>query len=775
MVLIVPQETLKKGGTYMAGFGGSVKLTGESEYRKALKDITSNLKLVSSELKLTNTEFNNGDKTIKQTKSSYDNMGKTLQDQKAKVSALKETLAQAEKEYGSNNEKVKMFKTQLNNAENQLKQMENATDKSTKELKEMKEGFDDAGKGASTFGDVLKANVLGDIITGGLKKLGSAVLEVGKAFLKVGKQAIEGYAEFEQLEGGVKKLFGDEMAETVKKNANDAFKTAGMTANEYMETVTSFSASLIGSLGGDTKKATDYADMAIKDMSDNANTFGTDISSIQNAYQGFAKGNFGMLDNLKLGYGGTKAEMERLLSDAEKMPEAMGQKFDLNNYSDVVKAINLTQQRMNIAGTTSKEASMTIGGSLSATKSAWSNLVTGLADDSADFGQLVGNLMESLLGKGGEGGLINNILPRIETVMNSIVTMIPTLLETLLPKLLEIGTNLLVTLLTGITNALPQILPTIVQALMTVVQAVIDNLPMILQAGITILIELVKGITQSLPELIPAIVDAVMLMVETLIDNIDLIIDAGIELILALAEGLIEALPRLIEKIPVIIEKLLMAISNNLPKIVEMGITLIIQLAVGLVKAIPQLVSKVPQIISSFINAITNYYSKLGEIGKNLLNKVKDGIVSGISKIGEVGKNLVQGLWNGINNAKDWVLNKIKGFGSSILNGIKSFFGIHSPSKVFEEQIGTNLALGIGQGFENTMGDVTKEMTSAIPTEFDTNATINGIISNNPKSSNSYTDMLNAFKEALKDVKVVMDDREMGTFVTDTMEKVIYT
>jgi hypothetical protein len=309
-------------------FGGSVKLTGESEYRKALKDITSNLKLVSSEMKLTNTEFSNGDKSVKQTKTSYDNMNKTLQDQKSKVSALKEALAQAEKEYGSNNEKVKMFKTQLNNAETQLKQMEDATDKSTKELKEMKEGFDDAGKGALTFGDVLKANVLGDVITGGLKKLGGAVLEVGKAFINVGKQAIEGYADFEQLEGGVKKLFGDEMAETVKKNANDAFKTAGMTANEYMETVTSFSASLIGSLGGDTKKATDYADMAIKDMADNANTFGTDIASIQNAYQGFAKGNFGMLDNLKLGYGGTKAEMERLLADAEKMPEAMGQKFD---------------------------------------------------------------------------------------------------------------------------------------------------------------------------------------------------------------------------------------------------------------------------------------------------------------------------------------------------------------------------------------------------------------------------------------------------------------
>ena len=730
-------------------FGGQVKLTGESEYRKALRDITSSLKLVSSEMKLTNTEFNNGDKTIKQTKTSYDNMGKTLQDQKSKVSALKEALAQAEKEYGSNNEKVKTFKTQLNNAENQLKQMEAQTDKSTKELKEMKEGFDNAGQGALSFGDILKANVLSDVIVGGMKTLGSAVLEVGKTFVNIGKQAIDGFADFEQLEGGVKKLFGDEMAEVVKQNANNAFKNAGMTANEYMETITGFSASMISSLNGDTQEATRLSDMAIRDMSDNANTFGTDMASIQHAYQGFAKGNYTMLDNLKLGYGGTKEEMARLLADAEKIS---GVKYDISSFADITEAIHIMQKEMNIAGTTSAEASRTISGSLSATKSAWSNLITGLADDNANFEQLVGNLMESLLGDGKETGFINQILPRIEVVMNSIVTMIPTLLETLLPRLLTIGTNLLTTLLTGITTALPQIMPTMVQALMTVVQAVVDNLPMILQAGITILIELVKGIAQSLPELIPTIIDAVLLMVETLIDNIDMIIDAGIQLILGLADGLIVALPRLIEKIPVIIEKLLMAFSNNLPKLIEMGITLIVQLAIGLVKAIPQLVSKIPQIISSIVTAIGNYYSKLGEVGKNL----------------------VQGLWNGINNAKDWVLGKIKGFGQSILNGIKSFFGIHSPSTLFRDEIGTNLALGLGEGFADTMGDVNKEMANAINTDYDLNVNSN-LSGAGTNSSNNYGNMVLAFKEALAQMKIELDDEVAGRFIERTVTDLVYT
>lgn len=732
-----------------SSFGGTIKLQGESEYKKALKDITSNLKLVSSELKLTNTEFTSGDKTLKQTRTSYDNMNKTMQDQKSKVNELRETLSKMEKEYGSNNEKVKIFKTQLNNAENQLKQMEDATDKSTKELKEMKSGFDDAGNGAVKFGDLLKANVLGDAIVGGIKTLGSAVASVGKAFVNIGEQAIEGFADFEQLEGGVKKLFGDDVAETVKKNANDAFMSAGMTANEYMETVTGFSASMISSLSGDTAKASEYADRAIRDMSDNANTFGTDISSLQNAYSGFAKGQFNMLDNLKLGYGGTKTEMERLLADASKIS---GIKYDISSFADITEAIHIMQEEMNIAGTTANEASLTISGSLSATKSAWSNLLTGLADDNANFEQLVSNLMTSLLGDGEEGGLINNILPRIEIVMNSIITMIPTLLETLLPKLLIIGTNLLTTLLTGITSALPQILPTVVQALMTVVQAVVDNLPMILQAGITILVELVKGIAESLPTLIPTVIDALLLMVETLIDNIDLIIDAGIQLILGLADGLIEALPRLIEKAPVIIQKLVDAVIRNFPKIVQAGGQLIGKLITGIADNLGSLLSSAGKIISTVV----------------------DGISRGWTEIKNTGKYLIQGIWEGISGSLSWIKDKVRGWVGNVTDFIKRLFGINSPSKLFKDEIGTNLALGIGEGFGDTMTDVSKDMASSIPTEFDTSINASYGATSSAGITN-YDNMVSAFKKALTDVKVVMNDREMGTFVSDTMERLVYS
>lgn len=755
----------------MAGFGGSVKLTGESEYRKALKDITSNLKLVSSELKLTNTEFANGDKSVKQTKTAYDSMGKAMDDQKAKISALRQALSQAEKEYGSNNEKVKMFKTQLNNAETQLKQMETQTDKSTKELQEMKEGFEDAGKGALTFGDVLKANVLGDVIVGGLKSLGNAVLAVGKTFINIGKQAIESFADFEQLEGGVKKLFGDETSKAVISNANNAFKTAGMSANEYMDTVTSFSASLISSLGGDTEKATGYADKAIRDMADNANTFGTDLSSIQNAYQGFAKGNYTMLDNLKLGFAGSKEGMQSLL---DKAGEISGKKFDISSFADITEAIHIMQEEMKIAGTTANEASTTISGSASAMKSAWQNLLTGIADDNADFGSLINNLLESLVGGEEGGGFLNNILPRIQIALDGIVQLIVASADTLLPKVMEMGMNtitglitgisnnlpsllssastILTTLINGITTALPQLVPVTMQMLTTIIKTLLDNLPQILEMGIVMLAELVKGLAESLPEIIPAMIDAVVLMVETLLDNIDLIIDAGIELILGLADGLIEALPRLIEKAPVIIEKLFDAIIRNLPKIFTAGGELIGKLIAGIVGSFWKLLEKAPEIVANIVKGIAG---------------VDD-------QIKNAGKNIVEGLWKGISGMASWVYDKIKGFAGNIVGNIKKALGIHSPSKVFEQEVGKNMALGLGEGFTNSMGSITKDMQSAIPTEFDTNATINGINANNP-SSGGYANMINAFKEALKDVKVVMNDREMGTFVTDTLERVVYT
>lgn len=739
-----------------SSFGGTVKLNGEDEYKKALRDITSNLKLVSSELKLTNTEFSNGDKNIKQAKTSYDSMKNTLQSQKDKVKELKEALSKMEKEYGSNNETVRLFKTQLNNAENQLKQMEDATDKSNKELKEMKKGFEDAGDGALKFSDVLKANVLGDVIVGGLKKIGSATLEIGKAFLDVGKQALDSYANYEQLVGGVETLFKDS-ANIVEDYANNAYKNAGLSANDYMETVTSFSASLLQSLNNDTAKSAEVADMAITDMSDNANKMGTDMSMIQNAYQGFAKQNYTMLDNLKLGYGGTKSEMERLLADAEKIS---GIKYDISSFADITQAIHVMQEKMGITGTTAKEAGTTIEGSINSMKSAWQNLLTDLANGGKNMGSLIENLMTTIFGDGTETnlGVFGNVLPVIQNIVSSFADVIPNIVDKLmehLPYLLDAASEIIMSLVYGITENIPALMPVISDLVGNILQYIIESLPIIINSGVQIILALVQGIGESLPTLIPALVDAVVLIVETLIDNIDLIIDAGIQLILGLADGLIEALPRLIDKVPEIIEKLFDAFIRNFPKIVETGGQLIGKLIVGIIGSLGTLYSRVPEIIHTVVK----------------------GISSGYQTIKNAGLNLVAGIWEGISGSLGWIKNKIKGWVGNVTKFIKNLFGIHSPSKLFKDEIGTNLALGIGEGFTDTMTDVQQEMADAIPTKFDT--TINSKIGNNSyqnvANSGSFDNMVIAFKTALKDVKVIMDEKEMGTFVTNAVEEVVYS
>lgn len=721
-----------------SSFGGTIKLTGESEYRKALRDITTNLKEVSSEIKLTNTQFSTGDKTIKETKNAYTNMNTTMQEQKEKIGSLRSALSEAEKEYGSNNEKVKTFKTQLNNAETQLVQMENATNKSNQELKEMKNGFDDAGQGAIKFGDLLKANILGDFITNGLKSVVGAVKQVGSALLSVGKDALNSYEDYEQLVGGVETLFKDD-ANIVESYANNAYKTAGLSANDYMGTVTSFSASLLQSLNGDTAKVAEVSNMAVTDMADNANKMGTDMTSIQNAYQGFAKQNYTMLDNLKLGYGGTKSEMERLLSDAQKVT---GIKYDISNLNDVYQAIHVIQGELNITGTTAKEASTTIQGSVAAMKSAWQNMLTEIATGNTEnIGELVNNLVDSVMTAS------QNILPRVQEISNGITSVLPEIIIKInenLPALLDSGVQILNTLLEGIITNLPAIMEGTNKIINTLLATLINMLPQIIDGGIQIIIALVQGLAEQLPTLVPQMVETIVTIVNSLLDNIDMIIDTGIQLIIGLAEGLINALPQLIDKIPIIIDKLITAITNNLPKIIEMGIKLTVKLAEGLKKAIPQLVSKIPEIISSLVKGFTNYFSNMHEVGKNL----------------------VSGIWEGIKNAKDWLLGKLKEWCKNILGGIKGFFGIHSPSKVFKDEIGTNLALGLGDGFSTTMKDVTQEMSESIPREFDIKSTAN--ISNAMEKENlSLENITKAFLIAIKNLNanVIIDKDVAGKFV----------
>ena len=819
----------------MSTIGGTIKLKGETEYRKALKDVQSNLKLLSSELKLTSSAFMSGDKSLKDTKTSYSNMNSTVQEQKAKISDLRKVVEELSKEYGENSDKVRLFKTQLNNAETQLNQMENATDKSNKELKEMKEATDDAGSGASRLGDIIKGNLISEGIIAGIKGLAGAMKQVSGALIDMGKQAIQSYAEYEQLVGGVDTLFKESSAK-VQEYAENAYKTSGLSANAYMETVTSFSASLINSLNGDTVKSAEIADMAITDMSDNANKMGTSMEMIQNAYQGFAKQNYTMLDNLKLGYGGTKGEMERLLAKANEINAQNGihTDYQISNYADVVQAIHVIQTEMGIMGTTSAEASGTISGSVGSMKASWQNLITGIADENANFEQLVNNFVNSLIGENGEGGAIGNLLPRITIALDGIVNLIVSLSDTLLPKVLEIGIKLIGNLATGIAENLPSIVSSISSVVSLLVETFTSMLPQLMSMGGSLVDNISSGLQENIPNFISKALDLIDGFANFLTENVPILITKGMEMLRNLVKGIMDSLPELISRVPEIISKFANVINDNAPTIIKGGFNIIMDIIKGIINAIPTLVANIPKIIQaildvwtafnwinlgknvitaigngiknmtsfaksaignvkdSLVNTVKNLPQNLFNIGKNMISGLGNAISSlktwvvghltslgtsmltgiknvfSLSNIKSIGSNLIKGLWNGISDMTGWILNKISDFCGGVINKVKKLFGINSPSKVFKEEIGTNLALGVGEGFSDTMINVSKDMANAIPTEFDTNI-------NYSSNTNSNYDMyVNAFKDALKDVKVVMNDRELGTFVTDTMERVVY-
>lgn len=491
-------------------------------------------------------------------------------------------------------------------------------------------------------------------------KMGSAAVAVGKtiatglavastAVVAVGKAAISSYADYEQLVGGVETLF-DESSATVIANAQNAYKTAGMSANEYMETVTSFSASLLQSLGGDTKAAADKADMAITDMSDNANKMGTSIEMIQNAYNGFAKQNYTMLDNLKLGYGGTKEEMQRLLDDASKLS---GIEYDISSYSDIVDAIHIVQNEMGITGTTAKEASETISGSLASAKASWQNLLTGIADGNQDVGGLITQFFDSIV------TVADNIVPRIAQVMGTLPQLITDLVPKLLTKVSELIDILLPVVVDGavsLLNAIVQVLPQLVTSILNALPALISGIEQVFYAIVDALPQLMTVICEALPVLIPQLVDAL------------------VNMIVYLATHIAEIIQPLIDNLPEIIIAIVNALMDNLPALIEGAV----QLVIGIVQAIPQ-------IIMALIEALPTVIQSILEGLWNALTLLLEGIISIVGEIGTAIWNILSGfftalgewfggLWESIKTIFAPVVEWFRNLFSTIWNSIVSVF-----------------------------------------------------------------------------------------------------
>lgn len=566
---------------------------------------------------------------------------------------------------------------------------------------------------------------IGSAVNTAVKASAAAVGAASAGVAALGTACINAYADYEQLAGGVETLFKDS-AETIHSFADNAYKTAGLSANEYMETVTSFSASLLQSLDGDTEKAAAAADLAITDMADNANKMGTAMESIQYAYQGFAKQNYTMLDNLKLGYGGTKEEMQRLLADAEKLSDV---KYDLSSYADIVEAIHVIQTEMGITGTTAKEASTTIQGSVASMKAAWANLMVGMADDTQDFDLLLSNFIESI------GTVADNLLPRIGIVIEGmgklvaglapeIASALPTLTNELLPNLVELGVQSISALVQGIQENGDSLAAGALSIVGTLAEGIAELLPMVADTAASLAVSLADGLTESLPNIIPVAIETISTLVENLTENANTIIDAGIQIILALGDGLIAALPQLIETVPQIVINIANVINDNAPKLVDTALYLITRLAVGLVQAIPTLVVNIPKIIEAIVAAFMAF--QWLNLGKQLI----DGVANGVKKAGEsmataaknafskfkakitgsevatelknIGKYIIDGIVGGIKNSLSKIANIAGKIKDTLLSKLKGLFKIASPSKLMKEEVGAYIGEGIAVGIEES-------------------------------------------------------------------------
>ena len=569
--------------------GPKIGIDGEAQYRKEIQGIIQQAKTLDAEMRAVATSFDKESDSQKKNLKTTKEYTSAIEAHKNKIAALEDAVKKSAEATGENSVETNKWKEILANAKTELNGLEN--------------GLEDTAKKTNIFGEALKAALSKEAIMAGINAIKDGMIQIGKAAYSFGKEVVMAYADFEQLEGGVEKLYGQDALKVVE-NAQQAFKTAGMSANEYMETVTSFSASLISSLGGDTAEAAKLADQAIRDMSDNANTFGTDISTIQAAYSSFAKGQFSTLDSLKLGYGGTKAEMERLITDAEKLNKSFKATRNANgdlalSFDDIVKAINIVQTDMNITGTTAKEASGTIAGSIDTMKSAFQNFIVGVGMENADIDKLLWNVVEAFQ------NVVTNIQPIIERLIDYI--------------------------------------PGIIGAVMPVLEGLA---PELVQTAVGLFNGFVNAIIGVLPDLVPVAIDAIQLLSETLIDNLPIIVEAGVELIVGLMNGFADALPALIQQAPTIISTLVNAIINNLPAIISAGARIIQALINGIIS----MVGSLPQIIYDVMLNIKESFS--GGIdaaktwGSDLMTNFANGIIENAKQVWENVKEVAQGIWD---------------------------------------------------------------------------------------------------------------------------------
>lgn len=534
---------------------------------------------------------------------------------------------------------------------------------------------------------------IGSRITGALgtaaKVGGAAVAALGTATIAVGKSALDAFADYEQLVGGIDTLFKDSSSK-VQQYAASAYQTAGVSANRYMEISTSFAASLVSSLGGDTEAAADMANTAIMDMSDNANKMGTDLGVVQEAYQSLARGNYEMLDSLKLGYGGTKSELERLLSDAEQIAASQGmvRDFSVDSYSDVVEAIHLVQDEMGITGTTAAEASTTISGSVNSAKAAWENWLAGLGNEDADMGALTDQLVQSVITAG------ENIVPRVGQIMS-------TLVQTVVQYAPQLGQEIM----NGLSQIdFAQVGQTASDLILMLVNGIVTNLPMLAQAALQIVMALGQGLVTNGPQILMQLGQLLLQFAQYIIANVPNILNAAMQFFGMILQGIVtygpQILATLIDLLGQLIGQVIAWAGQMLANAVSAAANFLGGLMDGLASLPGQVVSFLGGIISDVASWVGEMASNAIDAASQFASNLIDGLASIPGQVVDIGGQIIQGMVDGVVDAADSLIDAVGGAISGAIDWAKGLLGIASPSKVFRE-IGQFTMQGMALGVDD--------------------------------------------------------------------------
>lgn len=705
--------------------GPKITLDGEADFNKAIKNINNTMRLLRSEAKKNTREFALNKDQLGYCTSQYSTLSRTMDEQRNKVAIIQKALEDATKQYGENSDAVRKWRTDLNYAQGDLaktsaslnetkeelekvkekkpetaiekfgaslknvhdkletfKEKINVFDKLKNKLNDAKERFtyfrkgaseagdslEEAGKKSIKFGDLVKANVIGDVIVNGLKGVASACKSIAKGVVDFVKDSVSAFGELEQNLGGAEAVFGSHVDAVVEKSKS-AYKDMGVAQSEYLATANKMGSLFQGS-GLSQERSLELTTKAMQRATDVASVMGIDTSQALESIAGAAKGNFTMMDNLGVAMNATTLEA---------YAAGKGINFVWNKASNAEKA-ELAMQMFfekteQYAGNFAREAESTLTGSIGMTKAAMQTLKENLGNSEADLEPMIMNLLNSVK------AVIRNAAPVVQNVVNAILEQTPLLLKA--------GAQMVNSLLDGLVSNLAPILSGAVDVVFTLVDGIVANLDPIMQAAVTLIVVLVGALA----------------------DNIDKVIDAAFTLVDSLVNALLK--------------------DDNLSKILNSAVRLVIEISTGLIANVPRLIPAAFQLIGGIVKGLWDnkglVVDAIVKVCKAMLEGFKNffGIHSPSTVFAGLGKNLLEGLWNGIKNMKDWLIRKIKSLGSAVTEAMKSVLGIHSPSTVFRDQIGKNMALGVGVGFETTMRDVAKRMTDSIPMDVDINATGN--------------------------------------------------